>query len=190
MNLQEKFTAADTRLLKKFQRRVCKKKYDKAMIAITKSGNVGIVWIGVAGLLFLTKKHRRRGFILGTTVGMAGALNNFIFKNISKRPRPCDVDKETPVLISRPFGDSFPSGHALSSFTAATLLTRYNKGYALGALPLAVLISLSRMYLNVHYPSDVIGGAAIGIAIGTAVDTADKKLQALNSSDNRAPQRS
>ncbi|MDO4288025.1 MAG: phosphatase PAP2 family protein [Eubacterium sp.] len=190
MKLQEKITDVDTRLLKKFQKRVCKKKYDKAMVIITKSGNIGLVWAGIAGLLFLTKKHRRRGFVLGTTVGMAGCLNNLILKNISKRPRPCDVDKDAPALISRPFGDSFPSGHALSSFTAATLLMRYKKSYALGALPLATLISLSRMYLNVHYPSDIIGGAAIGVAIGTAVDVCDKKLQSASKAASRSPQRS
>ena len=188
MSIKAKITEVDTRLLKDLQKRFCRKKADRVMVAITKSGNMGLIWMGIAGLLFLTKKHRRRGFVLGTTVAATGCVNSFILKNISKRPRPCDVEPDAPALIKRPFGDSFPSGHALSSCMAATLLIRYKKGYALAALPLATLISFSRMYLNVHYPSDVIGGAAIGIAVGSAVDQFDKKLQALNKPASRSPQ--
>ena len=90
-------------------------------------------------------------------------LANGILKHLVQRPRPFDTYGGLQVLIHRPADWSFPSGHASASFAAAFVLYHYMpKKFSIPALILATLIAFSRLYLGVHYPSDVIGGAAIG----------------------------
>jgi undecaprenyl-diphosphatase len=87
-------------------------------------------------------------------------------KPLIGRVRPCDVNTAVQLLIARPADFSFPSGHSASSFAAVFAL--YFRGARLWkpALALAVLIAFSRLYLYVHYPSDVLAGILIGAAIG------------------------
>lgn len=73
------------------------------------------------------------------------------------------------MLIPVPSDHSFPSGHTLSSVIAATILTATDRHFAFAAIPLAALIAFSRLYLFVHYPSDVLASVILGIAIGAAV---------------------
>ena len=72
-----------------------------------------------------------------------------------------------PLLIQNPADYSFPSGHTLCSIIGAFILTAANRKFGLAAIPLAILIGLSRLYLFVHFPSDVLASVAIGISIGT-----------------------
>lgn len=137
---------------------------DKLMVAITTLGNEGIIWIiiGVAMLFF--KKYRRTGVavLLGLIFGLV--LGNWTIKNIVARPRPCAL-AEIELIIPYPSEYSFPSGHTLSSFIAATCVYLRNKKFGVWAYVLASLIALSRLYLYVHFPTDIIGGILLGIAL-------------------------
>lgn len=96
-------------------------------------------------------------------------IGNLILKNLVARSRPFFFNTAVDLLISVPTDYSFPSGHTMSSFTAAVILYHADKRLGIPALILAFLIAFSRLYLYVHFPSDVIAGALIGIAIGFVV---------------------
>ncbi|MBO4501791.1 MAG: phosphatase PAP2 family protein [Clostridia bacterium] len=130
-------------------------------------GNSGLIWIAAALLLLCFKKTRKWGITLAIALIMCLLLNNLTLKNLVARPRPFQVDTTIQLIISPPNEYSFPSGHALSCFAAATVLLYYDKK-RLGpaALILAALIGFTRLYLRVHFPSDVLGGAIIGVFFG------------------------
>lgn len=95
-------------------------------------------------------------------------LCNGILKNLVARVRPCDVNTTVQLLIPRPEDYSFPSGHTAASFatTAALFFAGKKKKLWIPALGLSVLIAFSRLYLYVHYPTDVLGGLLVGILCG------------------------
>ena len=136
------------------------------MPRITALGNSGVVWVVAAIVLLCTKKYRRYGVML--LVGLAAALllGNLALKNLFARPRPCWLDESVPLLIARPRDYSFPSGHTMAGAIGATILTAADRRFGWAAIPLAVLIAFSRLYLYVHFPSDVLGGAVLGVGIG------------------------
>lgn len=142
---------------------------DFVMPLITMLGNGGMIWVVTAIFMLLTKKYRRTGIIL--LVGLLAGLliGNVIIKNLVERPRPCWINQDVVMLVPVPRDYSFPSGHTLSSTIGATVLTKSNRKFGLIAIPLAVLIALSRLYLYVHFPSDVLFGAVLGIVIGLGV---------------------
>lgn len=82
------------------------------------------------------------------------------------RPRPCWLDQSVPLLIAVPNDYSFPSGHTLASVIGATILTAADRRFGLIAIPLAILIAFSRLYLYVHFPSDILGAVILGLGIG------------------------
>ena len=168
-------TKLDFKILKKIQKNLCSPVLDKVMIGATNIGTAGAVWIGIGGLMMLSKKYRRCGFTLAAAVSFDVVANIILVKNIFHRARPCDIDHTVPLKIRRPFGASFPSGHTLTSVTAATVLTLNNRAFGLGAIPLAGLISFSRMYLFVHYPSDIAAATALGVGIGSAAYALEAK---------------
>lgn len=90
-------------------------------------------------------------------------------ENLIARPRPCWLDDSVKLLIPVPTDYSFPSGHTLSSVIGATVLTKTNRRFGWAAIPLAAIIVFSRLYLFVHYPSNILAGAVLGAAIGLAV---------------------
>ena len=142
---------------------------DFLMPKITALGNSGAIWMAAAVGLICTKKYRRQGILLlgglllGAVVGVAG------LKNLFARPRPCWLDTSVPLLIAVPQDYSFPSGHTLISAIGATVLTKIDRRFGVIAIPLAVLIAFSRLYLFVHFPSDILGGAVLGVAIGIVI---------------------
>ena len=102
--------------------------------------------------------------IIGVLIG--ALVGNLILKNAVARPRPSWIDTSVALLISNPDDFSFPSGHTLSSTIAATILALSNKKFAYCAIPLAVIMAFSRLYLFVHFPTDIFAGALIGLLIG------------------------
>ena len=94
---------------------------------------------------------------------MAG---NLTLKPLIARPRPCWLDESVQLLIANPTDYSFPSGHTLSSVIGATVLTKANRKFGFAAIPLAALIAFSRLYLYVPFPTDILGAAVLGMAIG------------------------
>lgn len=134
------------------------------MIFITILGNGGLIWIVAALFLIFQNKNmlKREGFTIAVALIIFSVLGLLILKPIIARPRPF-VAQGVDILIKEPMGFSFPSGHTGSSFAAASVIYFYNKKRGLLALILATLIAFSRMYLFVHYPSDIVGGLILGI---------------------------
>lgn len=140
---------------------------DIFMPFISALGNGGIIWIFI-GVLLLTKKEYRKGGIavlLGLFLMLI--LGNGILKPWIARPRPFQIHSEVSLLVSPPHGYSFPSGHTFASFTAAAVILWTDKKLGIPALILAGLIGFSRLYLYVHFPSDVLGGMIFGAILGT-----------------------
>ena len=139
---------------------------DAVVPKLTMLGNAGIIWILAGVLLLCTKKYRRQGalVLMGLLAGLL--VGNVALKHLVARSRPCWLDPSVQLLIATPTDYSFPSGHTLSSTIAATILTKTDRRFGYVAIPLAVLIALSRLYLYVHFPSDVFAAALLGLLIG------------------------
>lgn len=144
---------------------------DAIMTFITRLGDGGFVWIVFAVILLFTKKYRKCGVAM--IVALLGSLLivDNIIKPIVARPRPFDLEAWAgtfifPELVTRPSSFSFPSGHTSSSFGAAVALLCGNKKLGVPAIVLAALIGVSRIYVHVHYPTDVLAGFVAGILLG------------------------
>lgn len=139
---------------------------DKMMLCITALGDMGLVWILAAALLLLWKKNRRYGVLLCIALILALLVGNFGLKPLVARMRPFEAAGFSALLIPPPTDFSFPSAHTMTSFASAAVLFFMNRKIGLASGILAALIACSRMYLYVHYPTDVLAGAVIGIGIG------------------------
>ena len=145
---------------------------DFLMPKLTALGNGGAVWVVAATALTVSKKYRRYGIAMFAALAAGVLIGNVCLKNLVARPRPCWLEN-VPLLIANPTDYSFPSGHTLSSVIGAAVLTKANRKFGFAAIPLAALIAFSRLYLYVHFPSDVLASVILGAAIGiTAVSVA------------------
>lgn len=140
---------------------------DLVMPVITSLGNVGILWILLAVILLLVPKTRKSGVILLVSLCVEVVFCSGILKNIFRRVRPFDRNPSIQLLIAKPHDFSFPSGHTAASFAAVSALyfAGERKLWKL-AFIIAALIAFSRLYLYVHYPTDVFGGMIVGILSG------------------------
>lgn len=130
-------------------------------------GNAGIIWIALTIVLLIIPKTRRSGLIMALALIADLILCNGILKNLVARTRPYDVNTVVNLLIEKPVDYSFPSGHTAASFAAVTALyLAGEKKLWKPALVLSILIAFTRMYLYVHYPTDILGGIAVGIISG------------------------
>ena len=92
---------------------------------------------------------------------------NLVLKPLVARLRPCDLNRAVELLIARPADYSFPSGHTFASFASITVLfLMERKAFWIPALVLGTLITFSRLYLYVHYPTDILGGIILGVSLG------------------------
>ena len=137
---------------------------ERAVAGFSRLGEHGGVWlaIGTAGVLCARARERARGFRRARRTVLATYALNTAVKLVVRRPRP--VLDGLPALTSTPSRLSFPSAHASTSFAGARCYSRLG----LPPLPLyslATALSLSRVYLGVHYPSDVLAGALLGTAV-------------------------
>ena len=132
---------------------------------ITKLGDKGMFWIITAVVLLCIPKTRKIGLSMGVALIIGLLVGNVFLKNVVARIRPYDLNTGVELLISKLSDFSFPSGHTLASFEGATVLLIRNKKLGIPAMILAVIIAFSRLYLYVHYPTDVLAGALLGIAI-------------------------
>lgn len=155
---------------------------DSFFLGVTKiAGSYGQFWVVIALLLLIFKKTRRAGIaVLIAYVGVF-LLGQYGLKNLISRPRPCQIDTAFPLLVSRPSSSSFPSTHSAWAFAGATAIFRQHRKAGIAAYVIAVLIGFSRLYLFLHFPTDVLFGAAMGVALGFAADRltgfAAKKLK-------------
>lgn len=141
---------------------------DYLMPKISLLGSSGAIWILAAFALICTKKYRKDGLLLLAGLALGVLVGNVILKNWIARPRPCWLDTSIKLLVANPTDYSFPSGHTLASVIGATVLTMTNRKFGWAAILLAALIAFSRLYLYVHFPSDILGGIVLGILIGGA----------------------
>ena len=150
---------------------------DAVMPVITSLGDLGIIWIAIAAFLFFYKKEKKWAVTMICALLIAFILGDCIIKPIIERLRPFLSNPHVVLLIPPPDGFSFPSGHSGSSFAAATVLCFYHKKAGAAALLLAFLIAFSRLYLFVHYPSDVLAGSLLGVAVAFCTVWAARKLK-------------
>lgn len=141
---------------------------DVAMRIITMFGDGGIFWIACAVILLCIPKTRKTGLGMGLALIMGLIVCNITLKPLVERIRPYDFQQEyfqvtIQLLTERMHDYSFPSGHTIASFEAATVLLLNSKKLGIPAMILAVLIAFSRLYLYVHYPTDVIFSIFAGI---------------------------
>lgn len=150
---------------------------DNIFVFITKLGDAGFIWIVLAVILAIRPTTRKCGIVMLISLLLDVVICNGLLKNIVARTRPCDVNNSIQLLIPKPHDYSFPSGHTSASFVAvASIFLSGPKKMQKPVLLLAILISFSRMYLYVHYPTDVIGGVIIGLFIGYLCNIILKKL--------------
>ena len=139
---------------------------DAVLPFLSSLSNHGEIWIALALVLLLIPKTRRAGAVLALALLLEFICCNGILKPLIARPRPCDLNDAVRLLIPRPGDDSFPSGHSGISFAAVGALFAAKSRLWVPAFVLALIIAFSRLYLYVHWPSDVLAGAALGILMG------------------------
>jgi undecaprenyl-diphosphatase len=142
---------------------------DPVFVALSVVGYAGLVWIALAPALAIWAK---RGVVATTALTAAcvwvSDLTALAVKLIVGRPRPFAQVPEADPLLGGTLGSSFPSGHAATALAGAVILAVLVRRAIPALFALAALISFSRVYIGVHYPLDVLGGAAIGAAVGLA----------------------
>lgn len=156
---------------------------DTAMPLISKLGDAGMIWIILGLILLIIPKTRSYGVLVTAVLIADVILCNGILKNLFQRIRPCDINTAVTLLIPKPKDFSFPSGHTACSVAVSTALflvrekrsvpdkersrVRSTMGNLwIPAWILTVMIAFSRMYLYVHYPTDILGGIVAGLAAG------------------------
>lgn len=132
---------------------------------ITRLGNVGFIWIVLIAIFLIRKETRYTGVVMLISFILTSILANLCIKPLIDRPRPFQV-YPMDLLIPPPSGTSFPSGHTATSFAVAWayFITRKDK-LRFALVLLAVAISFSRLYLFVHFPTDVLAGVVLGILV-------------------------
>ncbi len=143
---------------------------DAIFPAITHLADAGAIWILLACLLLILPKHRQTGIEMATALLMGLVVCNLCMKPLFARMRPYDyqltqLGNTIQLLIPAESDFSFPSGHTIASFEAATVLLRRSRRAGIPAMILASLIAFSRLYLYVHYPTDVLCSLLLGIGI-------------------------
>ena len=142
---------------------------DAVMPKITVLGTAAALWVVIGLALLMKPATRRTAVLLFIALLTALLVCNLTLKNLVARDRPCWINKDMILLVKSPKDYSFPSGHTAMSFLSATVLTRLGRKAGVAAFVVATLIAFSRLYLYVHFPSDVAAGALIGTMIGVLV---------------------
>ena len=131
---------------------------------ITHLGDKGIFWILLTVALLIVRKTRPLGVICALSMVIGLIVTNLIIKNWVARIRPYELIQGLECIVEKADDFSFPSGHTTNSLACAwVLFRRAPRKWGVAALVLAILISMSRLYVGIHYPTDVLGGAVIGI---------------------------
>lgn len=147
------------------------------MKGISLLSNMGIMWIVLAALFLIVKKTRKEGVTLAIGLILHVIVCNVLLKNIVARPRPYTEVEGLVSLIGKLSDYSFPSGHTVVTFMGATVLyKKFPKYIGITAFIWAVITGFSRMYLGVHYLTDILGGGILGIILGYVVVLIVQKL--------------
>ena len=134
---------------------------------ITHLGDGGIFWIILTVILLCFRKTRKAGIC--SVIALLGSviICNLIIKNLVARTRPYEMIEGLTCIVKRASDYSFPSGHTSASFASAVAMTgNIKKRYSVVLLIVAALIAFSRLYIGIHYPTDVLGGLVLGVLLG------------------------
>lgn len=142
---------------------------DKLMMAFTTLGDMGAIWIIITIVMLLRKEWRRCGICMAISLVLMLIVGDGILKHLFMRDRPCWIDTSVELLIHLPRDYSFPSGHTFASFVSAVTIFLHDRKGGIAALVLAALISFSRLYLFVHFPTDVLASIVLGTSIAFLV---------------------
>lgn len=140
---------------------------DKIMTTITAFGNMGIFWILLIIIFLTTKEYKKMAKYMIICLLVNIIIVNLIIKPAVGRQRPFEIVDGIKLLVLKPQDPSFPSGHSAISFCMLTVILLFSKSKSLKIITsiLAVLIAFSRLYLYVHFPSDVFSGIIIGVFV-------------------------
>ena len=142
---------------------------DSFFLAVTNiAGSYGQLWLCVGILLLFFKKTRSTGIAVLISYIAVYVFGQFILKNLISRPRPCHVDETFELLVKRPSSSSFPSTHSSWAFGGATAIFMKFRKAGIASFVVATLIAFSRMYMFLHYPTDILAGMIMGIVFGIA----------------------
>ena len=142
---------------------------DFLMPLISFLGTAGMLWICIALICLCIKKERKLGIMLTADMLFNLIAANVIIKSIVARPRPCVLDETTQLITWIPFDYSFPSCHTLFAFGTATVIFVFHKRLGIVSFAFAMLMGFSRLYLFVHFPTDVLFGAVFGVLFAITV---------------------
>lgn len=160
-----RFCAFELRNLERLHDAIYSPTMDKIMVTVTTTGNLGAVWIFISLILLASDTRRQFGYTMLIALILCITIGNLIIKNTVRRNRPF-FHKNYKLLIKQPWDYSFPSGHTLSSFAATTVLFCFNPNVGMIALVYACMIALSRLYLRVHFFTDVFVSMILGTGLG------------------------
>lgn len=136
----------------------------------------GFIWAVLGLIMLFIKKQRINGFTLLAALVITVLATEFLIKPIFMRERPFIQNGDFALLVSEPFGSSFPSAHTSTAFASAVQLFRINRKSGIIAVVFAAVTGFSRLYLYVHFPTDVLVGAALGTLMGLAVLALSRKI--------------
>lgn len=138
---------------------------------LTRLGDYGLLWILFSLVLMINKDTRKAGKLSLVSIALCFLINNLILKNLVDRDRPYEVLNELKILIEKQPDSSFPSGHAANSLASAIVFFKLfkNKKSKYGILTAGIVMALSRVYVGVHYLSDVLVGITVGTVSGLSV---------------------
>lgn len=144
----------------------------------TSLGEDGIIWIALGIVLLIPKKYRKCGIMVLAALLVMLVINNIILKNLIARPRPCWYYPEVLELVHMPKSYSFPSGHTVSAFAVAFTIFTQHKKLGIATIIAAAIMGLTRLYVFVHFPTDVYGGVIVAAVIAYIVYFGEKKISA------------
>lgn len=144
---------------------------DKVMITVFNNmvGSLGQLWIIIGILLLIIPKTRKCGVAVLLSYVVSFLIGNEWLKDLIARPRPCAIDDTVQLIVKKPGSFSCPSVHTYLAFSSAMAIFHYYKKAGIGVFVFSALVGFSRMYFFVHYPTDVLFGAVLGIVTACAV---------------------
>lgn len=140
---------------------------DSFFLIVTKiAGSYGQLWLVIGALLLAFRKTRKVGAAVIVSYVGVYVFGQMLLKHLIARPRPCQIDQTFSLLVNRPSSSSFPSTHSAWAFGGATAIFLNHKRAGLAFLFAAALIAFSRLYLFLHFPTDVLAGIVLGVCMG------------------------
>ena len=140
----------------------------------TSLGEDGIIWITLGLLMLIPKKTRKCGIMVLCALLVMLIVNNIILKNLIARPRPCSFYPEMVDLVHLPKSYSFPSGHTVSAFAVAFTILSQHKKFGIVTVVMAAVMAFTRLYVFVHFPTDIYGGIIVAAGIAYFVYRMEK----------------